>query len=133
MNYESIGVLSLSEDQEPVPGDPDWTKNSFAVVCLARGSAWVMFYVGAYLDQEIDNVGRNAEDVGICPDADGIWIWEGKFVGGNYNHYSGDYSDWEPSGTHRPPTEEEWTAIRAGVSPWNEEDWLVKGEQADEH
>lgn len=131
MSFSDIfhSTAPLGDANDPEEGSPDWSKNSLAVVCSSKGSAWVMFYVGAYLDTEIDNVGRDAEDVGICPDMDGIWIWEGKFVGGgSYNGYSGDYEEWQPCGTHRLPTDEEWEVIKMGICPWDEDEWLVKGE-----
>lgn len=122
---------------EPAVGDPDWDKNSMAViVCDDNDDGWVMFYVGAHLDQEIDNTSRRLSDLGLGGTAactPGVWIWEGCYCGSGVPSMAGDYSDPKLVGTSRRPTEAEWAAIRAGENPWKVEDWVIMPERCCGH
>jgi hypothetical protein len=59
-------------------------------------------------------------DLGLDDAPLGISIWIGKYL--TIQVSDGDYGreyDVEPKGSFRAPTEEEWSAIRQGRSPWD--------------
>ena len=79
-----------------------------------------------FLADDIENAMLGCEDV--FPHGDdnnpnqGIWIWEGKIIGIIYPSTpdTAQEYDVEYRGEWRPPTEEEWTAIRKNQSPWED-------------
>jgi hypothetical protein len=118
-------------DDEAACWEPDWSKDSLAViVCDDNDDGWVMFAAGPHLDDMIDNMGsRRLSDLGLGGTAKctpGLWIWQGRYVGGGVLSMAGDYSDPELEGTARRPTYDELTTILAGRCPWELEDWIIK-------
>jgi hypothetical protein len=112
--------------EEETPTDYDWDKPSLGVVVLnANNLGMFLWWVGGPLETQIDGSGStNLDDLGLEGDIpQGISIWEGRLTGGEYNSYQGDYEDTLLTGTFRPPTDEEWAAIRRGDCPWDGELW----------
>lgn len=98
--------------------DYDWSKPSLAVVAMGECGGFVLWTVGAHVAFDIKEtgLGGNAEDLGIEPDDEGIFIWEGKTK--SSRDYEGEYDSWL-DGEFREPTEAEWASIRRGECPWN--------------
>ena len=117
-------------EDEPDYVGPDWSKDSLAVLASDGDDGWVLFHVGAHLEQDISDVGsRRLEDLGLtCPAS--VWIWKGRMC--SSTTYWGEVETWLEGDT-RAPTDEEWAAIRAGDCPWNPDDWLLKPETIDQH
>ncbi|NJO18701.1 MAG: hypothetical protein HC877_24135 [Thioploca sp.] len=85
------------------------------------GQGCVLWAVGAHLRFELEEVGLTMlGDLGLDDAPLGISVWEGKYIWqpGNWEHPLD--GDMVPCGTFRSPTEEEWTAIRAGRCPLEE-------------
>lgn len=95
-------------------------KASRAVIAYGKTNGCVLWYDGPAIACEIEEHGlRDLEDLGLDDAPEGkISIWEGTYVWqpGSYE-YPLDGST-EPSGKFRDLTEDEWTAIKAGRSPW---------------
>lgn len=106
----------------------DWKKPSLAVVATGDDEdGWIMWTVGPHVKFDIDEVGlsRRLGDLGIDKDAPaGISIWEGKIK--TSTSYEGEQDSWL-EGSFREPTEEEWSMIRQGKCPWNDDLWLKDG------
>lgn len=106
-------------------GDWDWNKASRAVV--AKGHiGCLLWYVGGHISFEIEEVGLYYLDLlGLDSAPPGISIWEGIYE--PETDYFGDTIT-HPNGEFRPPTEEEWEAIRKGNCPWNPSEWKKEPE-----
>ena len=109
----------------------DGSKPSIAVVASdGSGNGCLLFWAGGHLALEVEEYGfTQLSDLGLDDCPAGIWIWEGKYVwSSGYNHGMGidEGGDASPVGGFRAPSELEWKFIRAGKSPWNREDWLLK-------
>lgn len=102
----------------------DWRKPSLAVVVSNGDRIAVPWTAGVHVRFDLVEHGLGFEDLGLDDAPDGISIWEGVTKGGQYIG-DGEYSDPYLDGTFRQPTDEEWAAIRAGRSPWNDDEWLV--------
>lgn len=89
------------------------------MIANRNGHGTVIWYDGPAIAQEIEEVGLHGlDDLGLDDAPDGISIWEGNYFyspGGFEYPQEGDY---DPKGVFRPPTDEEWAAIRKGQSPW---------------
>ncbi len=123
-------MKSIFDDPEPAPeiGGPDWRKPSRAVVASDGDNGWIMFMVGPHIVQQCEDLGsRELDQIGLTCAA-GIYVWEGEFVGGRQTGYF-EYDDVELSGAFRAPTDVEWACIRAGICPWDPDDWVI-GENA---
>lgn len=121
-------------------GDPrDWSRPSRAVIAFSgvNDSGIVLWYVGPHIETQYECVGSvNVEELGFdfspatvpCMMM-GIWIWEGKLVGGHrIETLDGtDYTDTELKGILRAPTGEEWDAIKLDNNPWDPDDWILPG------
>lgn len=107
-----------------------WDKDSLAVVaCDGDGQGCVLCAVGPHVRMEIEEAGLTTlSDLGLDDAPKGIAIWVGKYVWFNNSNPFGpdEGSSSEPRGAFRPPTEDEWTAIREGRCPWNDDDWRVE-------
>lgn len=115
---------SMKDKSQPSWGGYDWSKPSRAVVaCDGDFHGCVLFTVGAHVNFEIKEVGlRGLDEIGLDDAPPGISIWEGITSGGGIA-YDGDYLDTYLTGSFRAPTDEEWNAIRAGVCPWDDDQW----------
>lgn len=101
-----------------------WSRDSHALVVSVSGCGMVLDYSGAHVDYEVTEGGRDMDDCGIAPPADGLWIWKGKYVCTAFS--SGDYGceyeyESEPDGELRRLTVEEAVALRNGKSILPEE------------
>lgn len=97
-------------------------KPSRAVVVCDGERGWVIYWVGADLDFEISQGGRDLEDLGLlghrAKAPKGISIWEGRYVRrATYDEES------EPDGVFRELTDDEWAFVKIGEAPWNPEEW----------
>lgn len=107
-------------------GGYDFSKKSMAVIASnENGDGAVVWSVGPHILMEQEETGlRSLDELGLVPDAAGIWIWEGKGVwqDGPWEHPQDGELILE--GEFRVPTDEEWNAIRRNECPWNDDDWL---------
>lgn len=78
-----------------------------------NGGCVLWFTADSVIEAEISNTSTRLADLGLDDAPEGISIWEGVYI--KYVRQD-DYL--EPSGAFRPPTDEEWTAIRAGRNPF---------------
>lgn len=85
------------------------------VACDGNGNGVVLWFDGVALSWEIEEVGCvSLEDLGLDDAPLGVSVWNGS-----YDYLVGpDEGPRLSESTFRPPTEEEWNAIRGGVSPW---------------
>jgi len=95
---------------------------------IAKDSTYngiVIWYTGRDLEYMIDSFGCMLHEICLDDAPHGISIWEGYYVIIPIRS-AGDDTDCDiepdPKGAFRKPTEEEWVAIRAGKSPWSEND-----------
>lgn len=105
----------------------DYSKPSKAVLCSNGRTGIILYYVGATLSFEVEEMGLTfLEDLGLGNAPKGISIWEGdyKWYPGSWE-YSTD-GDYIPEGKFRQPTEEEWSDIKQNKCPWDEKDWLLE-------
>ena len=104
-------------------GEPgEWDHDSMAVVaCDGSGHGCVLWTTGPHVQHEMTEGGlKELCDLGLDDAPLGISIWIGKYL--TIQVSDGDYGreyDVEPKGSFRAPTEEEWSAIRQGRSPWD--------------
>jgi hypothetical protein len=85
----------------------------------------ILWDVGTHVPILREGCGRAAEDLGLLPPSAGIWVWEGEtrwIPGGFECPQDGEI---EADGNFRPPTDEEWAAIRKGECPWDFREWLT--------
>ncbi len=119
--------MKFSEFQEAKTGESgmDWSKPSKAVVASDdMGRGVVLWTAGPHVASCIETEGPRLDDLGLDADApEGISVWEGTIR--TTHIHTPDCNEWESHlvGTFRAPTDEEWTAIRAGKSPWRDSDW----------
>lgn len=107
----------------PLPPAPP----TFNTALIANGpfGGCVLAYVGRDLDWDIREGGvSDLANLGLDDAPDEISIWEGHYVYFRDTGYEGVDEGWSfrPVGAFRPPTDEEWTAIREGRSPFEEEE-----------
>jgi hypothetical protein len=78
------------------------------------GDGRAMWWDGDAISVFIENDSMLASDMKLGEVPPGISIWEGAF------RFTGEASEAIPApvGVFRAPTDSEWTAIRAGLSPW---------------
>jgi hypothetical protein len=107
------------EKAEPYEGY-DFSKPSRAVVAAGSLQSALLWHVGGWLAAEVEAVGEHAEDLGLDDrNVPGVWVWEGKYAALDRE------GNTQPEGEWRAPTDDEWAAIRAGLCPWNDEDWKL--------
>lgn len=108
-------------------GGYDFDKSSLAVIAVNdKDVGAVLWAVGGPLRFEIDEAGlTHLDDLGIFPPSAGVWVWEGKYVWHDGPYEYPKDGETTPEGTFRQPTDEEWSAIRAGRCPWDDEDWKL--------
>lgn len=95
------------------------------IVCDDYGGRGI-FCVGYDLWKEICDVGSfDADDLGLTPPDDGVWVWEGIYERKLSNCWDDAVMDSEPDGEFRRPSETEWSLIQSGSAPWGEQDWLI--------
>lgn len=75
-----------------------------------------LWYSGFLIEQEVSHLSAQLEDLGLHDAPDGISVWEGTY---RYTQGSEpDDIDAEPDGEFRAPTDEEWSCIMNGKTPW---------------
>lgn len=100
----------------------DFERDSRAVCVVGEepGVGMVLWHDGAWLDVEINEVGRGVmlEDLGIYDVPVGVSIWTGRFVTTRYDspEIGVDY-DTEAVGVFRDLTLDEWSALMRGDNP----------------
>jgi hypothetical protein len=114
--------VSLDELLDAVSGPPRKPPEPARLVVAAGryGDTVVLWADGEDARRELSEVSHTVEDHDIdLPGENGIWVWEGVVKYKSWRSWEGDY-DCEVSwvGAYRVPTEDEWRAIRLGVSPW---------------
>lgn len=85
------------------------------------GQLLVMFAQGKCSEVELYGYGSEHDWVDEIPPPPnvGLWVWEYKPSGGNYNAWNGDYGSIEiDDGTWRPLTPREWYFVQQGENPW---------------
>lgn len=115
--------------REPNPWNGlEWEIPSLAVVaCDGNGNGCVLWTVGAHVAFEMWEVGlTQLGDLGLDDAPLGISVWEGKYHWQPGGWECPQDGEMYPKGTFRPPTDEEWTAIREGRCPWDEAKWRAK-------
>jgi hypothetical protein len=116
-----------SEEKQETWRGYDFSKPSKCVVCYNGNEGCILFYVGAGITFEIEEVGLGSlDDFRFFPDKPGIFIWEGKFAwqDGTYECPLDGYS--KPVGKFRKPTDKEFKKIKNGENPWNDEEYKLK-------
>jgi hypothetical protein len=110
--------------------DYDWDRESLAVVASdGGGTGCVLWTAGPHVQFEQQETGCvQLEDLGLDDAPLGISIWAGQYLLDGLSAALCDVPDsctTHPRGRFRPPTDEEWAAIRAGRCPWRDEDWYA--------
>jgi hypothetical protein len=123
-----VEFSSIADSGKKCPDMPwggyDFEKKSRAVIAMGERAGAVLWTVGAHVRMEMEEAGLTAlEDLGLEPEAEGIWVWEGRWVY-TRDSYSLEYDSY-PEGTFRAPTDEEWAAIREARCPWDDADWMI--------
>ncbi len=106
-----------------------WDKDSLAVVASDGKEGCVLWTAGPHVRMEIEEFNMcSLSDLGLDDAPQGISIWVGRYVWFNDSHPldPDEGSSSEPRGAFRAPTEDDWTAIREGRCPWNDDDWRVE-------
>jgi hypothetical protein len=120
-SYAIVRKFELDPRQDCHPDKP-----SKAVVAVdAAGKGAVLWCVGIDIPILKDCCDGSPEELGLLPPSAGIWVWEGTSVfhpGGFECPQDGEL---EAHGDCRPPTDEEWAAIRKGECPWDFREWLT--------
>lgn len=108
----------LDEVANPKPHVYQPSKAVVANWDSSRNGIVLWFSVDSLIASEIEQLSRGLDDLGLDDAPNGISIWEGTYVWfpGGYECPQDGTS--EARGTFRAPTDEEWTAIREGRSPW---------------
>lgn len=122
---DAVGILKVAK---PSWGNYDFSKPSLAVVALGEDGQelpCLLWTVGAHVRMEIEEAGLTFGELGLEPDEPGIWIWEGVGVWSPGGYECPDDGSIELVGKFRKPTDEEWTAIRCGCCPWDDEQWKL--------
>jgi hypothetical protein len=118
---EPIWEIAATSDLVVEPPDWNWNEASRAVVASDGHDGQVLWSKGAHIETEIceSGTGSRLQDLGLDDAPCGISVWEGFYktvqCGNPLDGY--DYET-EPKGRFRAPTDEEWSAIRAGRNPW---------------
>lgn len=115
---------ALRQAAEQPPSDGlDWKKPNLAVIAQSEGAqrGVVLWYAGPHLASWIPDCGWDCDSNGLGDSTtEGIFVWEGIIVGSvtPSSPNGPEEYDADPVGKCRPPTEEEWKAIREGRCPW---------------
>lgn len=127
MNEEPVNVVFDRDlpnpDEVGWNGFPHaaWEMQSCAVIaCDGRGNGCVLYTGGPAVKAEIQNVSDHLGDIGLDDAPAGLSVWVGKLL--TWRTSDGEYEG-ELKGAFRPLQPEEWKAVQAGVSPWNDADW----------
>jgi hypothetical protein len=87
------------------------TKALALVASDGDGHGAVLEHNGAlYYDLEENGI-KDLEELGLGEAPDGLSVFEGRYTGGGYNSYNGDYDDVYLGGTFRELTRADWDAI----------------------
>ena len=127
---DALGILK--EEKKPSWGNYDFSKPSLAVVALGEEEPEVpalLWTVGPHVRMETQEAGLEFSELGLVPEEPGIWIWEGTSIWHPGGFECPDDGDIELVGKFRKPTDAEWTAIRCGCCPWDDEQWKTPGEE----
>ena len=118
-----------------------------AVIAGDGRSCIVLWPQGECLEEMVRDYKGNADDIGFGM-REGIHVWEGTMLGGQYDAYNGDYDGVWPDDSEknfRVPSDAELQLLAAGKCPWiafsNEEEakypplpaWAVEGVAVDYH
>jgi hypothetical protein len=123
--HERVYAAAHAHEEAAEPGwngftAAAWEQDSRAVIaCNGKGNGAVLWTVGPHIRFEMDEGGLTGlDDLGLDDAPAGVSVWVGRYVatGG----YPDDGSS-DPEGAFRPPTDDEWIAIREGRCPWAEE------------
>lgn len=111
----------------PYPVDR-WAEPSRAVVASdGHGHGCILYTEGPHLRSEMVELGRRALSELMLDDTPaGIWVWVGRIVGVEHPATSNGPAEWDTEMVDeemRPPTDDEWAAIREGRSPWPDPWW----------
>lgn len=120
-------MLDLFKDKSPPWGGYNFSKKSLvAIACGANDNGAVLWAVGGHIRMELEEAGLTSlEDLGITPPSAGVWVWEGRYAWVPGGFECPEDGSMDPVGTHRAPTEEEWSCIRKGQCPWDDSEWLL--------
>lgn len=127
-----IGKLAFGENlkiKEPTWQDYDFDKPSKAVIARGeRDFSSVIWTVGGHVRLDLEETGIDADDMGLVPPDQGIWIWEGTTIWHSGTWECPQDGEVEFVGKFRKPTEEELRKIGNNECPWNDEEWKKKEE-----
>lgn len=100
--------------------EDEWNAPSKAVVVnTSNGEGVVLWYVGPHISMDVEeHCITLLSDLGLDEAPPGISVWEGKYQYQSSNNPENPDVDAELLGEFRPPTEEEWKAIRENRNPW---------------
>lgn len=98
--------------------DPEEWRPSRAVVAQGEDKGVMLWWDGSGVEQLASDVSPRTEDVGLDDAPVGISIWEGEMETQRVTIIDSEEYESELRGKFRSPTDEEWTAIREGRSPW---------------
>jgi hypothetical protein len=89
-----------------------------AFVASICGQGLILFHTGDILGDEINAVGNNTQDLDLGSPPDGVSVWEGVYEWSFTSFECPTDGEWNPKGSYREPTDEEWEALRRKECPW---------------
>lgn len=106
------------------------TKPGRAVVANDKTGNGIVLWAVGDVAQEVEDISPMLQDVGLNDAPVGVSVWEGNV---HWFQSGWETPEWEAElkGVFRAPTEEEWGAIRRGLSPWDKNEWLIEEARED--
>jgi hypothetical protein len=100
----------------------DWvgrTTRSIALISCFNGTGCIMAHEGPDMFYEMESIPEiDLKSHGMENAPNGLSIWEGQMLGGEYDAWNGDYNDTVMKGKFRSLTKEEHDRLMECKTPW---------------
>ena len=120
-----LDSIKIDRSKEWGFGEYDLDKLSVALVVSIGEYAIVLEYAGRDITMEITEtgLGYEADLLGLIPESDGLWIWEGTYTWHDGPFECPQDGTMEPNGKFRRLTIEEMELIAYGARLWDQSEW----------